>query len=104
MDYDGAADYFFWKGVWFGQIGSRRDLNSMMSPLVNLNTPTHRACSKAFSWGIDFGLVINPEDYIKLTTVQEPVRVKKKAKKVKKKKELMVIDTIDRDYPIKGNC
>lgn len=94
MNYIGAADVFFWKGVKKG-IGST--INVVDEEIAQLyifgNNDVSRACYEAYGWGYCFGTQITKSQYLDLTN--NPVHVT-----IKEIEEAF----IEVGFNIEGNC
>jgi hypothetical protein len=72
MEFIGATDYYFWKGV--AQAQNNPQLNAETYPDIEFtfNNHTTRACVEAFKWGLSLGSIITKEEYNELTTSPKP--------------------------------
>lgn len=74
MDYIGAADYYFWKGVKKGLGCSINLVDKVVKDLYIFgNNDVSRACYEAYGWGYCFGTRLTQEQYLDLTV--NPVHV-----------------------------
>ena len=102
MNYNGAVEYFFYKGVESAQNGEYTTLGENPRQIVIFGGRVTEKCREAFVLGHELGLVMTQADYKYLTKTPNPVKNKRKDIILKKKKDKVSI--IDKDYPIKGNC
>jgi len=75
MQYFGAADYFFWQGVFHAICYYNYKKAMSRAPTFHMDNATTKACSEAFKWGVCFGLAISEKEYVELTIYPETVKI-----------------------------
>lgn len=68
MEYMGAADYYFWNGVYIGHNSSKLSDIDLVKPTFAIHNTVTIECSNAFNWGFCLGLELTEEEYKELTT------------------------------------
>jgi len=102
LNFNGAAEYYFFKGVKFAQDCPHKSLILEVEDLIAIECKVADKCREAFMLGYELGLAMTRTDYKHLTT--EPIPAIKKSGIILKKKRDKKPDVLDKEYPIKGNC
>ncbi len=105
MQYLGAAHYYFWEGVEAALSNPRLNVDGRLENMFTIKSQVTEDCCEAFSWGFSLGQALTKTEFKNLTTIPKPVIIEKsEPEPMPKEKAVAVIDELDQEYPVEGNC
>lgn len=97
MEYNGAEDWWYWGGVYYGYNGEGLISVEFVAPTFVFDNPVSEACLEAFYWGFYLGLELTEDEYIDLTGTKKSIILEV----IDENEELL--DFLN-DSKIEGNC
>lgn len=103
MDYMGAVDYWFWKGIGVAYNTTITNPEEYLVGMLVMNNKTNHEAADAFKWGFYLGKELSQDDYDGLTNAFKKEIVE--LQKVIAKAIINVkVPKIKYDGNVKGNC